>query len=82
VKLLIGLLQPPNAQTCISQGLVKGATGSAAHNLKKPKAPGAKLLKGLTPAFGAAAKTPKRAAAKTRSHRKAKVAGRLKGGAR
>ncbi len=78
VKLLIGLLQPPNAQTCISQGLVKGATGSAAHKLKKPKAPGAKLLKGLTPAFGTATKRPKKAA-KTHG---AKAAGRAKGGAR
>lgn len=82
VKLLIGLLQPPNAQTCASQGLVKGATGSAAHSLKKPKSPGAKVLNGLTPAFGATAKTPKKAAAKTRGRRKTKTAGSPKGGAR
>jgi phospholipid/cholesterol/gamma-HCH transport system substrate-binding protein len=81
VKLLIGLLQPPNAQTCISQGLVKGATGSAAHKLKKPKAPGSRLLSGLTPAFGST-KPAKKPSAKRRAHRKANVAGGPKGGAR
>jgi phospholipid/cholesterol/gamma-HCH transport system substrate-binding protein len=61
VKLLIGLLQPPNAQTCVSQGLVKGAAkASAVHSLKKPKAPGAKVLGGLSPAFGAAASATKK----------------------
>lgn len=81
VKLLIGLLQPPNAQTCVSQGLVKGATGSAAHSLRKPKAPGSKLLNGLTPAFGSTAASPN-ASGKTKNGRRAKSAGRAKGGAR
>jgi hypothetical protein len=82
VKLLIGLLQPPNAQTCISQGLVKGATGSAAHTLKKPKSPGSKLLGGLSPAFGTTVKAQKKAAAKTHGRRKAKAVRGAKGGAR
>src|SRR3984885_4064333 len=82
VKLLIGLLQPPNAQTCVSQGLVKGATGSAAHTLKKPKSPGSKLLGGLSPAFGTTVKAQKKAAAKTHARHKAKAAGGAKGGAR
>jgi phospholipid/cholesterol/gamma-HCH transport system substrate-binding protein len=82
VKLLIGLLQPPNAQTCISQGLVKGATGAAAHSLRKPKAPGAKLLNGLTPAFGATATATGKAQKPRRSSRRAKAAGSAKGGAR
>jgi phospholipid/cholesterol/gamma-HCH transport system substrate-binding protein len=51
VNLLIGLLQPPDRAACQSAGILKGA--SAAHKLSKPKAPGAKLLSGLTPAFGA-----------------------------
>jgi phospholipid/cholesterol/gamma-HCH transport system substrate-binding protein len=82
VKLLIGLLQPPNAQTCISQGLVKGATGSAAHTVQKPKAPGSKLLNGLTPAFGTVAPTPTGKAKKARRPHHAKAAGSAKGGAR
>jgi hypothetical protein len=81
VNLIVSLLQPPDAQTCISQGLVKGATGSAAHSLKKPKAPGSKLLNGLTPAFGSS-KPAKKASARTRGHRTAKVAAGRKGGAR
>ena len=80
VKLLIGLLQPPDRAACQSAGILKGA--SAVNSVKTPKAPASQLLGGLTPAFGAAAKTPKKAAAKTRSHRKAQVAGRPKGGAR
>jgi len=53
VNLLVGLLNPPERSTCQSQGLLK-AVGSAAHTLKKPKPPAAKLLGGLTPAFGKA----------------------------
>ena len=51
VDLLVGLLNPPDAQACVSNGLIKGAKGAAAHTLKKPKAPGSKLLGGLQPAF-------------------------------
>jgi phospholipid/cholesterol/gamma-HCH transport system substrate-binding protein len=54
VNLLVGLLNPPDAQACVSNGLIKGAKGSAAHQIKKPKAPASKLLGGLTPAFGKA----------------------------
>ncbi len=53
VNLLVGLLNPPERATCQSQGLIKGA-GSAAHTIKKPKAPASKLLGGLAPAFGKA----------------------------
>jgi phospholipid/cholesterol/gamma-HCH transport system substrate-binding protein len=53
VNLLVGLLNPPDAQACVSNGLIKGVKGSsAAHQIKKPKAPASKLLGGLTPAFG------------------------------
>jgi phospholipid/cholesterol/gamma-HCH transport system substrate-binding protein len=55
VNLLVGLLNPPDAQACVSNGLIKGVKGSAAaHQVKKPKAPASKLLGGLTPAFGKA----------------------------
>jgi phospholipid/cholesterol/gamma-HCH transport system substrate-binding protein len=54
VNLLVGLLNPPDAQACISNGLIKGVKGSAAHQITKPKAPASKLLGGLTPAFGKA----------------------------
>jgi phospholipid/cholesterol/gamma-HCH transport system substrate-binding protein len=83
VNLLVGLLQPPTAQTCISQGLVKGVKASAAHKLTKPKAPGEKLLGGgLSPAFGAVTKAPNKAAAKPRSAGGAKAASSATGGAR
>lgn len=81
VNLLIGLLQPPDAQTCVSQGLVKGAKASAAHKLQKPKAPGGKLLGGLRPAFGSAASAPAKGPA-ARGKRKAKANASKKGGAR
>src|SRR6185437_2324200 len=82
VNLLVGLLQPPTAQTCISQGLVKGVKGSAARKLTKPKAPASKLLNGLSPAFGATAGAPKPGAAKRRAARSAKSASSADGGAR
>jgi phospholipid/cholesterol/gamma-HCH transport system substrate-binding protein len=80
VNLLIGLLQPPDRAACQSAGILKGA--SAVHRLKRPKAPGSKLLNGLTPAFGTVAATPKKSAAKTSDGRKAKAASGAKGGAR
>src|SRR6201994_849038 len=63
VNLLVGLLNPPDAQACVSNGLIKGVKGgAAAHQIKKPKAPAAKLLGGLTPAFGKAhTSTPSKA---------------------
>jgi phospholipid/cholesterol/gamma-HCH transport system substrate-binding protein len=45
VNLLVGLLNPPNAQTCISEGLVKRSLGRE-HG--QPKAPGGGLLSGLS----------------------------------
>jgi phospholipid/cholesterol/gamma-HCH transport system substrate-binding protein len=88
VNLLVGLLQPPDAQTCISQGLVKGAVkASAVHSVKQTKAPGAGLLSGLTPTFGKGTAKPK--AASTKAPAKSKVAssakpvaGKSKGGGR
>lgn len=53
VNLLVGLLNPPNTATCQAQGLLKVAS-SAKRGPAKPKAPGGKLLGGLTPAFGQA----------------------------
>lgn len=52
VNLLVGLLNPPDRAACQSAGISKGA--SAVHLLTRPKAPGSKLLSGLTPAFGRA----------------------------
>jgi phospholipid/cholesterol/gamma-HCH transport system substrate-binding protein len=53
VNLLVGLLNPPNAATCISAGLVKRAGLSRAH--ARPKAPAGGLISGLgTHAFGQA----------------------------
>jgi hypothetical protein len=72
VNLLVGLLNPPDAQACVSNGLIKGVKGSAAaHQIKKPKAPAAKLLGGLTPAFG-----KKQAGAKAKAHSSASRGGR------
>jgi phospholipid/cholesterol/gamma-HCH transport system substrate-binding protein len=65
VNLLVGLLQPPERSTCQAQKLLKGE--SAVHKLSKPKAPGGKLLSGLTP-FGSTASAA--------SARKAAPAGR------
>jgi phospholipid/cholesterol/gamma-HCH transport system substrate-binding protein len=45
VNLLVGLLNPPNAATCISAGLVKGASLAGAH--ARPKAPAGGLLSGV-----------------------------------
>ncbi len=72
VNLLVGLLNPPDAQACVSNGLIKGAKGSAAHQVKKPKAPASKLLGGLTPAFGKA----QSAGAKAKAHTSASRGGR------
>jgi phospholipid/cholesterol/gamma-HCH transport system substrate-binding protein len=56
VNLLVGLLNPPNAQTCAAQGLLKGAaTTSAVHNVNTPKPPASKLLSGLEQPFAKAA---------------------------
>jgi phospholipid/cholesterol/gamma-HCH transport system substrate-binding protein len=55
VNLLVGLLNPPNAQTCIQQGLTKVGGSAKRGGGAKPKAPGEKLLGGTTPAFGKAA---------------------------
>jgi phospholipid/cholesterol/gamma-HCH transport system substrate-binding protein len=52
VNLLVGLLNPPTAETCRSAGLLKGA--AAVHETTPPKAPASKLLSGLDPAFGKA----------------------------
>jgi phospholipid/cholesterol/gamma-HCH transport system substrate-binding protein len=72
VNLLVGLLNPPDAQACVSNGLIKGVKGSsAAHQIKKPKAPAAKLLGGLTPAFGKA-----QAGAKAKAHTSTSRGGR------
>jgi phospholipid/cholesterol/gamma-HCH transport system substrate-binding protein len=72
VNLLVGLLNPPDAQACVSNGLIKGVKGSAAaHQIKKPKAPASKLLGGLTPAFGNT-----RAGAKAKAHTSASRGGR------
>ena len=49
VNLLVGLLNPPTAETCRSAGLLKGA--AAVHKTTPPKAPASKLLSGLSPAF-------------------------------
>lgn len=80
VNLLIGLLQPPDRTACQSAGILKGA--SAVHQVKPPKAPGAKLLNGLAPAFGAVAGAPKKTAATAKHGRRAKAAGSARGGAR
>jgi phospholipid/cholesterol/gamma-HCH transport system substrate-binding protein len=53
VNLLVGLLNPPTRQDCQAQGILKGA--AAVHELTPPKAPGGKVLGGLSPAFGSAA---------------------------
>jgi phospholipid/cholesterol/gamma-HCH transport system substrate-binding protein len=52
VNLLVGLLNPPDRAACQSAGILKGASG--VHKATRPKAPGSKLLSGLTPAFGPA----------------------------
>jgi phospholipid/cholesterol/gamma-HCH transport system substrate-binding protein len=50
VNLLVGLLNPPERAACQSAGILKGTAG--VHQATRPKAPGSKLLSGLTPAFG------------------------------
>jgi phospholipid/cholesterol/gamma-HCH transport system substrate-binding protein len=50
VNLLVGLLNPPERAACQSAGILKGTAG--VHKATRPKAPGSKLLSGLTPAFG------------------------------
>jgi phospholipid/cholesterol/gamma-HCH transport system substrate-binding protein len=50
VNLLVGLLNPPTRAQCQSAGILKGTAG--VHKATRPKAPGSKLLSGLTPAFG------------------------------
>jgi phospholipid/cholesterol/gamma-HCH transport system substrate-binding protein len=55
VNLLVGLLNPPNAQTCQQQGLLKVGSAAKRNGPSKPKAPGGKVLSGLSPAFGRAA---------------------------
>jgi phospholipid/cholesterol/gamma-HCH transport system substrate-binding protein len=72
VNLLVGLLNPPTRQDCQAQGILKGAAG--VHKVTTPKAPGAKVLSGLSPTFGKSASAGKRKAAsktKTASGRKA-----------
>jgi phospholipid/cholesterol/gamma-HCH transport system substrate-binding protein len=68
VNLLVGLLQPPERATCQAQKLLKGE--SSAHDLPKAKAPGSKLLGGLTPAFGKAKKPGTAAKAHTSTSRR------------
>ena len=48
VKLLVTLLNPPNAQTCASQGLLTRG-GSAAHTQPPLKSPTGGILSGLEP---------------------------------
>ena len=55
VNLLVSLLNPPDRQTCEAQGLGKVASSAKRGGPSKPKAPGGKLLSGLTPTFGKAA---------------------------
>ncbi len=51
VRLLVGLLNPPERAACVSAGLLT----ASAHHTSTPKAPGGKLLSGgLSPAFGGA----------------------------
>jgi phospholipid/cholesterol/gamma-HCH transport system substrate-binding protein len=73
VNLLVGLLNPPTKADCQAQGILKGA--AAVHTVTRPKAPGAKVLSGLSPAFGKAAR-------KSHDAAKAKTASSSKGGAR
>jgi phospholipid/cholesterol/gamma-HCH transport system substrate-binding protein len=54
VNLLVGLLNPPNAQTCQAQGLLKAGSSAKRGGASRPKAPGGKVLSGLAPAFGKA----------------------------
>jgi len=54
VKLLIGLLQPPNRASCQSAGILKATTASA-HHTAPAKPPAAKVLSGLGAPFGKAA---------------------------
>ncbi len=56
VNLLVGLLNPPPRRTARAQGILKGA--AAVHNVTPPKAPGARVLGGLSPAFGKAGGEP------------------------
>jgi phospholipid/cholesterol/gamma-HCH transport system substrate-binding protein len=58
VKLLVGLLNPPNAETCAKLGLLtKG--GSALHTLPPLKSPTGGVLSGLRPqGFGVASARP------------------------
>jgi phospholipid/cholesterol/gamma-HCH transport system substrate-binding protein len=58
VKLLIGLLQPPNRASCQGAGILKAATASV-HHAAPPKAPAAKVLSGLGTPFGKAATSSK-----------------------
>jgi phospholipid/cholesterol/gamma-HCH transport system substrate-binding protein len=58
VKLLIGLLQPPNRASCQGAGILKAATASV-HHAPPPKAPAAKVLSGLGTPFGKAATSSK-----------------------
>jgi phospholipid/cholesterol/gamma-HCH transport system substrate-binding protein len=77
VNLLVGLLNPPDRAACQGAGILKGA--SAVHKVTPPKAPGAGVLSGLTPAFGRTT-SKSRAAGKAKPDGKAKAAAR--GGAR
>ena len=62
VNLLVGLLNPPNAQTCVSQGLLAKGTAARTPVSVKPLAGGG-VLSGLQPqgfggsSRGAAART-------------------------
>jgi phospholipid/cholesterol/gamma-HCH transport system substrate-binding protein len=57
VNLLVGLLKPPTKADCQAQGILKG--GAAVHKVTPPKAPGSKVLGGLSPAFGRSATSSK-----------------------
>jgi phospholipid/cholesterol/gamma-HCH transport system substrate-binding protein len=56
VNLLVGLLNPPTRQDCQAQGILKGA---AVHKVTPTKAPGGKVLGGLSPTFGRSAAASK-----------------------
>jgi phospholipid/cholesterol/gamma-HCH transport system substrate-binding protein len=49
VKLLVGLLNPPNAQTCASLGLLTKGGSAARGQTPSPKSPTGGLLSGLQP---------------------------------